>query len=337
MLDERKATILRAVVTEYIETAQPVGSGHVARSARGRTSRRPPCATTWPRSRPRATSPSPTPAPAGCPPRRATGSSSTSSVARAASAPPRPSRCGPSSPTPTASSSRCCTTPAASCRASPATPRWWWGRPTRSPPCGRCSWCRSRPRVVLAVLVLSNGAIEKHTLDLDHDTEELVVNAAGARLANELVGHPLSAGRVGPVDEPARSAPEGDAVTAVLRATVGRAPGRAPPRRPGVHRWHLRHGRRLRRGRHRQRDPAHPRAAARRREPPRGRARPRPVGRHRHRDRQPGARRLLPRRRPLRRRRRDGRHHRRARARPACTTTRPCPPSPWWPTASAVG
>jgi len=32
-LDERKASILRAVVEEYIETAQPVGSGHVARSA----------------------------------------------------------------------------------------------------------------------------------------------------------------------------------------------------------------------------------------------------------------------------------------------------------------
>ena len=30
MLDERKAAILRAVVEEYIETAQPVGSGHVA-------------------------------------------------------------------------------------------------------------------------------------------------------------------------------------------------------------------------------------------------------------------------------------------------------------------
>lgn len=29
MLDERKASILRAVVEEYIETAQPVGSGHV--------------------------------------------------------------------------------------------------------------------------------------------------------------------------------------------------------------------------------------------------------------------------------------------------------------------
>lgn len=30
MLDDRKATILRAVVEEYIHTAQPVGSGHVA-------------------------------------------------------------------------------------------------------------------------------------------------------------------------------------------------------------------------------------------------------------------------------------------------------------------
>lgn len=30
MLDERKAAILRTVVEEYIETAQPVGSGHVA-------------------------------------------------------------------------------------------------------------------------------------------------------------------------------------------------------------------------------------------------------------------------------------------------------------------
>ena len=32
MLDERKAAILRAVVEEYIETAQPVGSGHVTRA-----------------------------------------------------------------------------------------------------------------------------------------------------------------------------------------------------------------------------------------------------------------------------------------------------------------
>ncbi len=32
MLDERKSTILRAVVSEYIHTAQPVGSSHVART-----------------------------------------------------------------------------------------------------------------------------------------------------------------------------------------------------------------------------------------------------------------------------------------------------------------
>ena len=38
MLDERKTAILRAVVREYIETAQPVGSGHVARSSAVRVS-----------------------------------------------------------------------------------------------------------------------------------------------------------------------------------------------------------------------------------------------------------------------------------------------------------
>jgi heat-inducible transcriptional repressor len=32
VLDERKASILRAVVEEYIQTAQPVGSGHIARA-----------------------------------------------------------------------------------------------------------------------------------------------------------------------------------------------------------------------------------------------------------------------------------------------------------------
>jgi len=33
MLDDRKAAVLRAVVREYIETAQPVGSAHVARTS----------------------------------------------------------------------------------------------------------------------------------------------------------------------------------------------------------------------------------------------------------------------------------------------------------------
>ncbi len=38
MLDERKAAILRAVVEEYIDTAQPVGSAHVVRSSGVRVS-----------------------------------------------------------------------------------------------------------------------------------------------------------------------------------------------------------------------------------------------------------------------------------------------------------
>jgi heat-inducible transcriptional repressor len=38
MLDERKTAILRAVVREYIETAQPVGSGHVAQATEVRVS-----------------------------------------------------------------------------------------------------------------------------------------------------------------------------------------------------------------------------------------------------------------------------------------------------------
>ena len=58
MLDERKAAILRAVVEEYIETAQPVGSATSPRPP-GWTCRRRPCATTWPASSPTATSPAP--------------------------------------------------------------------------------------------------------------------------------------------------------------------------------------------------------------------------------------------------------------------------------------
>jgi heat-inducible transcriptional repressor len=47
-------------------------------------------------------------------------------------------------------------------------------------------------RVVLAVVVLSNGAVEKHTVELDLDADELSVSAAGARLASVAVGRPLA-------------------------------------------------------------------------------------------------------------------------------------------------
>ena len=85
-LDDRKAAILRAVVQEYIETAQPVGSAHVSPQrprgfARHRAQRDGGCSST------RDICPSPTPAPDACPPTRATASSSTRSTSPARSAP----------------------------------------------------------------------------------------------------------------------------------------------------------------------------------------------------------------------------------------------------------
>ena len=86
MLDERKTAILRAVVQEYIATAQPVGSGTCRQRARRCGSRRPPSATRWRCSSRRATSPSRTRRPAASRPTRATASSSTTSRRRAGSA-----------------------------------------------------------------------------------------------------------------------------------------------------------------------------------------------------------------------------------------------------------
>ena len=44
------------------------------------------------------------------------------------------------------------------------------------------------PRVVLVVVVLASGAIEKRTLELHDDVDDVVVGAASARLASHLVG-----------------------------------------------------------------------------------------------------------------------------------------------------
>lgn len=48
------------------------------------------------------------------------------------------------------------------------------------------------PRIVLAVVVLSNGAVEKHTVELDIDADEASVGTAGARLAAAAVGRSLA-------------------------------------------------------------------------------------------------------------------------------------------------
>lgn len=47
------------------------------------------------------------------------------------------------------------------------------------------------PRVVLVVVVLASGVIEKRTLELSVEVDEGVVSAASARLAGHLVGFPL--------------------------------------------------------------------------------------------------------------------------------------------------
>ena len=48
------------------------------------------------------------------------------------------------------------------------------------------------PRVAVLVVVLSNGVIDKHTLEFDLDVDELVVAAAGTRLAQTLGGQTLA-------------------------------------------------------------------------------------------------------------------------------------------------
>ena len=48
------------------------------------------------------------------------------------------------------------------------------------------------PRVALFVLVLSNGVIDKHTLEFDEDVDDLRLAAAGAALSTRLVGRTLA-------------------------------------------------------------------------------------------------------------------------------------------------
>jgi heat-inducible transcriptional repressor len=50
------------------------------------------------------------------------------------------------------------------------------------------------PRLALLVLVLSDGAIEKRTIELDAEANDDTLGQAGARLAGHLIGHTLSSG-----------------------------------------------------------------------------------------------------------------------------------------------
>ena len=230
----------------------------------------------------RATSASPTPAPAGSPPRRATGSSSTRWPARRPLGPRRgPAGAGVLRQGPRRARADARTTPAACCRTSPTTPRWSSARPTRRRR-PSVQLVGLAPRVALLVVVLSNGAVEKRTLELDAPTSATsVLAAAGAHLAAHLDGRHL--GAAGRRDR--RRRPEPSTRSSTRCADVG-----APP--SGAERRH-RSSSAARRGWPRAFDAVetvrerarHPRAAVRGRHPAARRARPRPAGRHRHRDR----------------------------------------------------
>ena len=69
------------------------------------------------------------------------------------------------------------------------------------------------PRVALLVLVLSNGVIEKHSIDLGADVGEERVSAASARLAAHLVGTAVA--------DPVSAPPSGDpGIDAIVGAAV---------------------------------------------------------------------------------------------------------------------
>ena len=76
------------------------------------------------------------------------------------------------------------------------------------------------PRVVLMVIVLSNGSVEKHSLELELDADERTLAAAGAHLAAAVVGHPLAAFTSMTIASFARSDPQEGAVDRVVAATL---------------------------------------------------------------------------------------------------------------------
>jgi heat-inducible transcriptional repressor len=68
------------------------------------------------------------------------------------------------------------------------------------------------PRIALVVAVLSNGVIEKRTLELDDDYGDERLGAAGAHLARQLVSHTLA--------DSVTASPTGDGPTDALVATA---------------------------------------------------------------------------------------------------------------------
>ncbi len=144
-------------------------------------------------------------------------------------------------------SSRCSTTPAACCPASPTTPPSWSGPPHEAANVRSVQLVGLAPRVVLLVAVLSNGVVEKRSLELDR-----------RRRATSDSPPPPPTWRPSWSAACARRGRDDPALRPTPPSTVSaaRAARRAPPEprrgaRPGVRRRRLPHGERLRRRRHR--------------------------------------------------------------------------------------
>ena len=77
------------------------------------------------------------------------------------------------------------------------------------------------PTTVLAVAVLADGTVEKHTIDLAHEVGEERVNAAGAHLAAQLVDafwqvHAVGSAALGPEPDLAATARAHDEIVDAL-------------------------------------------------------------------------------------------------------------------------
>ena len=164
-LDDRKLEVLRAIVEDYVATQEPVGSKALVERHNLRRLARRPCATTWPCWRRRATSASRTPAPAGCPPTRATGSSSTGCPGSSRS--PRPSAGRSSGSWSARSTSTTWCTARSGC---------WRSSPGRSPSCSTRAWPAAAVRHLelvpisttrlMLVMITDTGRVEQRLVEL---------------------------------------------------------------------------------------------------------------------------------------------------------------------------
>jgi len=94
--------------------------------------------------------------------------------------------------------------------------------------------CRIGPHAGVVVLVLSNGAVDKHTVELDEVLGEAELDQAGARLAERLAGIPLSSLPALAAGEESLAGAAPDPVEAVVRSCLEvLASAQRPAEQPG--------------------------------------------------------------------------------------------------------